>query len=65
MALTSDLWASKQNVGYIAIASHYIDGDWVMQKRMNSFSLLEFPHTGARIGSTILENLENIILKIK
>ena len=55
VALTSDLWTSKQNLGYIAITSHYIDSDWVMQKRMIAFSLLEFSHTGARIGSTILE----------
>ena len=69
MALTSDIWASKQNVWYIAITLHYIDSDWVMQKRMISFSLLEFPHTGARIGSTILEKLreyeiENKIISI-
>ncbi|NDV21078.1 hypothetical protein GO013_16860, partial [Pseudodesulfovibrio sp. JC047] len=50
LALTSDLWTSKQNVGYMAITSHYIDSDWVMQKRMLAFSRLEFPHTGARIG---------------
>ena len=71
MALTSDLWTSKQNLGYIAITSHYIDSDWVMQKKMISFSLLEFPHTGARtgIGSIILEKLrkyeiENKIISI-
>ena len=69
VALTSDLWTSKQNLGYIAITSHYIDSDWVMQKRMIAFSLWEFPHTGARIGSTILEKLreykiENKIISI-
>ena len=27
VALTSDLWTSKQNLAYIAITAHYIDSD--------------------------------------
>ena len=65
LGLTSDLWTSKQNVGYIAITSHYIDSDWVMQKRMLAFSRLEFPHTGSRIGTTILEKLREYKLENK
>lgn len=65
LALTSDLWTSKQNVGYIAITSHFIDSDWVMQKRMLAFSRIEFPHTGARIGSTILEKIREYKIENK
>ena len=65
VALTSNLWASKQNVWYIAITSHYIDSDWVMQKRIISFPLLEFPHTSAGIRSTILKKLREYNIKNK
>ena len=69
VGLTSDLWTFKQNVGYISVTVLYIDNDWIMQKRMILFSLLEFPHIGAKIGFTVLEkirqyNIENEIISI-
>ena len=34
IALTSDLWTSKQNKGYMAITAHYIDAAWRLHNRI-------------------------------
>ena len=35
IAVTSDLWtASKQNRGYMAVTTHYIDATWKLQNRI-------------------------------
>lgn len=66
IALTLNLWASKQRLCYISITAHYIDANWMLPKCIISYSLLEYPHTGAKIGSTIVDKLKefNIAQKI-
>ncbi|KAJ6804882.1 zinc finger BED domain-containing protein RICESLEEPER 2 [Iris pallida] len=57
IAITSDIWTSKQNYAYICITTHYIDSQWVLQKRIICLKILEFPHTGSIIASAIIEHV--------
>lgn len=45
ICLTSDCWSSITTDGYISLASHFIDKDWVLKKRVFNFSLMSSPHT--------------------
>ncbi|KAL5706065.1 hypothetical protein ACHQM5_024276 [Ranunculus cassubicifolius] len=53
ICLTSDLWTSIANDGYISLTAHYVDDDWKLQKRVISFSYMPTPHTGNAICEKI------------
>ncbi|KAL5727122.1 hypothetical protein ACHQM5_000352 [Ranunculus cassubicifolius] len=40
ISLTSDLWTSLANDGYISLTAHFVDSDWKLQKRVISFSYI-------------------------
>ncbi|XP_077228634.1 zinc finger BED domain-containing protein RICESLEEPER 2-like [Tasmannia lanceolata] len=47
VCLTTDMWTSIQNLGYMCITIHYIDTEWKLHKRIISFCSVPSPHTGA------------------
>ncbi|KAI5344310.1 PREDICTED: zinc finger [Prunus dulcis] len=49
IAVTSDMWDGGNNLPFICVTAHYIDENWLLQKRIIAFRLLEFPHTGSSI----------------
>ncbi|XP_043694376.1 zinc finger BED domain-containing protein RICESLEEPER 2-like [Telopea speciosissima] len=49
ISLTSDLWTSITNDGYISLTDHYIDKDWVLHKKLLKFCIMPPPHTGINI----------------
>ncbi|KAL5714914.1 hypothetical protein ACHQM5_016815 [Ranunculus cassubicifolius] len=53
ISLTSDLWTSIANDGYISLTAHFIDSDWKLQKRVICFSYMPSPHTGNKICEKI------------
>ena len=55
IACTSDMWTGCNNLGYICITAHYIDSDWLLNKRIISFRHLEGPHNANRICKTIVD----------
>ncbi|KAJ1270298.1 hypothetical protein BS78_06G043100 [Paspalum vaginatum] len=57
ISLTSDLWTSNQNIGYMCLVAHYIDPNWVMQCRVLNFIELDPPHTGAVIAQAVFDCL--------
>ncbi|XP_062099771.1 zinc finger BED domain-containing protein RICESLEEPER 2-like [Humulus lupulus] len=57
ICLTSDLWTSIVTDGYITITAHFIDKDWVLQKRILNFCFIPPPHSGVAICSTMFELL--------
>ena len=61
ISLTSDLWTSNQDLGYICATGHYIDSEWKLSKKILAFRVLEYPHT----GSTIYEALKEILIEYK
>ncbi|XP_072954573.1 zinc finger BED domain-containing protein RICESLEEPER 2-like [Typha angustifolia] len=57
ISLTSDLWTSNQNIGYMSLTAHFVDSDWTLQKRIINFCQLEPPHTGVAISDAIIDCL--------
>ncbi|KAL5728490.1 hypothetical protein ACHQM5_001566 [Ranunculus cassubicifolius] len=53
IGLTSDLWTSIANDGYITLTAHFIDKDWNLQKKILNFSYMAPPHTGLAIYEKI------------
>jgi len=49
VSLTSDLWTSINTDGFISLTAYFIDNDWILQKKLLSFSLMPPPHSGAAI----------------
>lgn len=46
---TSNMWSSRQKMGYMSLTAHFIDKDWLMHKRILSSKMLEYPHSGERL----------------
>jgi len=59
VALTSDIWSGNAKEDYITVVAHYVTDDWVLQKKVIGFRLIDCKHTGdniaERIGAVIQE----------
>src|SRR5436853_190048 len=69
IALTSDCWEASNGNHYIVVTAHFIDIDWVLNKRIISFKLFPFPHTAHNLSQAILNvaseyNIESKIFSI-
>jgi len=53
VCLTSDIWTSSQNIGYMVITAHYIDPEFNVKKKIISFKELKYPHSGFAIEEAI------------
>ena len=40
VSLTTNTWTSIQNLNYMCLTCHYIDGDWTYQKRILNFCIV-------------------------
>jgi Domain of unknown function (DUF4413) len=57
--ITSDIWTTgKHGLGYSCVIGHWIDDQWVLQKRILSFRVLDSPHT-----TNVIEVLQEYNLK--
>lgn len=65
VCLTSDMWTSIQNLGYLCVTCHFIDNDWKLQKRIISFGMVASPHDGFTIFSALLKSLQDWKLEHK
>ncbi|KAG8383758.1 hypothetical protein BUALT_Bualt04G0047100 [Buddleja alternifolia] len=58
VSLTTDLWKSKnQRIECMVITGHWIDQNWVLQKRVLNFIHLPPPRRGIEIANTLWECL--------
>jgi len=57
VCLTSDMWTSIQNLGYMVITAHYITPDFKIKKKIISFKEVKYPHTGFAIEETLVSCL--------
>ncbi|XP_026396740.1 zinc finger BED domain-containing protein RICESLEEPER 2-like [Papaver somniferum] len=64
ICLTSDMWTSVTTTGYISLTVHYLDQDWVLQKKLLNFRALPPPHT-ALIVKEGLKKIDPAVLKIR
>jgi hypothetical protein len=52
VSLTTDIWTSIQNINYMSLTAHYIDSNWMLQKRILNFCVIP-NHKGETIGKVI------------
>ena len=57
ICLTSDIWSSRQKMGYMSLTAHFIDSTWSLNKRIICFKMIEYPHTGESLANHIYEEL--------
>ncbi|KAK2416126.1 zinc finger BED domain-containing protein RICESLEEPER [Trifolium repens] len=70
ICLTTDLWKSQaQKIEYMVLTGHFIDADWVLQKRILSFVHVPPPRRGVDIADAIfkygIERITEIIEKVR
>lgn len=60
ICLTTDLWKSQnQKIEYMVLTGHFIDADWVLQKRILSFVHVPPPRRGVDIADAIFKCLKD------
>nr|KYP41519.1 Putative AC transposase [Cajanus cajan] len=58
VTITSDMWTtSNQKKGYMAITTHYIDGNWTLQSIILRFVYVPAPHTADRLCNVLIDCL--------
>ncbi|KAK9666891.1 hypothetical protein RND81_14G218700 [Saponaria officinalis] len=63
--LTVDAWDSSYDYSYICITAHWIDREWNLQKRIISFSKLEFPYNAINMHNIIINSICEYNIKSK
>ncbi|XP_017972506.1 PREDICTED: zinc finger BED domain-containing protein RICESLEEPER 3 [Theobroma cacao] len=53
ICLTFDLWTSVVTDGYKCLTAHFVDKNWVLQKRILNFSYMPPPHNGVALSRKI------------
>ena len=53
ISLTCDLWTSIATDGYLCLTSHFLDKNWVLQKKVLNFSFMAPPHDGVSLAHKI------------
>ncbi|XP_026451796.1 zinc finger BED domain-containing protein DAYSLEEPER-like [Papaver somniferum] len=59
ICLTSDMWTSVTTTGYISLTAHYLDKDWLLQKKILNFFPLPPPHTGEHLSAKLFAIVED------
>ncbi|KAG6423642.1 hypothetical protein SASPL_114044 [Salvia splendens] len=59
VSITTDCWTSVNNNSFICVTAHYIGKDWVLHKKIISFSQID-SHKGADIGPPEEEDWVNV-----
>ncbi|KAI7964469.1 hypothetical protein MJO29_002567 [Puccinia striiformis f. sp. tritici] len=57
VALTTDLWTSSDQTGYMVVTAHYINDKWELIKCIIGFKPLASPHDGPAISDRISQTL--------
>ncbi|KAH9671169.1 BED-type domain-containing protein [Citrus sinensis] len=56
ICFTSDLWTACTTDGYMSLTAHFIDKNWVLQKRLLNITLMPFPLDFKKVFSITLDN---------
>ena len=57
LALTTNLWSSRDANGYMVITVHFITNQWDLKKQIISFKELPPLHTGLGISKQLISTL--------
>lgn len=53
ICLPSDLWTSITTDGYISLTAHFVDKNWILQKRLLNFADMPPPHNGISLSEKV------------
>nr|XP_027083603.1 zinc finger BED domain-containing protein RICESLEEPER 2-like [Coffea arabica] len=53
ICLTFDAWTSIVTDGYLSLTAHFIDSNWLLQKKILNFSYMPPPHNGVAFAEKI------------
>lgn len=65
-SITTDMWTSAANRGYMVVTIHWMDVKWNMRSVILGFQRVEYPHTGVRLADhlfDVINALDSEILK--
>ncbi|KAL2935213.1 putative AC9 transposase [Bienertia sinuspersici] len=62
VSLTSDTWTSTYGEPFVCVTAHWIDDDWLLQKRIICFEAMEETHNGFNIKSHLVSCCKNFHL---
>ncbi|KAL2905868.1 putative AC transposase, partial [Bienertia sinuspersici] len=62
VSLTSDTWTSTYGEPFVRVTAHWIDDDWLLQKRIICFEAIEETHNGFNIKSRLVSFCKNFHL---
>ena len=65
ICLTSDIWTSLLHRGFLCITAHYIDSEWMLNKRIISFKIINTPHSGKNIATLINDEIIDLGVRDK
>ena len=57
ISITTDLWKSGQKIQYMVVTAHFIDSNWVLQRRVLSFKNVPPPHSGVIVADALSRSL--------
>ena len=57
--ITTDLWTSRRNDGYIRVTANWVDKDFVIRKAILSCEPLPSPHTAENIRDALFSVFEH------
>uniref|UniRef100_A0A5B6YQP7 BED-type domain-containing protein n=1 Tax=Davidia involucrata TaxID=16924 RepID=A0A5B6YQP7_DAVIN len=58
ICLTSDLWSSLPTNGYLALTAHYVDENWILQKKILNFRHVPPSHNGPILAEKVINLLK-------
>ncbi|XP_059642539.1 zinc finger BED domain-containing protein DAYSLEEPER-like [Cornus florida] len=59
VSLTLDLWTSFQNLGYVILTGHFIDGDWKLHRRILNVIVVPYPESEFSFNDAVAACLTN------
>ena len=62
VSLTSDCWSSSQGEPYICVTVHWISSDYLLEKRIIAFDVMDESHSGYNIKQRILDTIKEFNL---
>ena len=57
ICLTSDIWTFLMHRGFLCITAHYIDSEWMLNKKIIAFKTINTPHNGTNISTLINDEI--------
>ena len=59
VSLTSDIWEALNLIHYLCVTAHFIDDNWILQKRILSFTKFSEKYSATNVANSIFLTCKN------